>query len=1079
MPKIIKPRTLGFLSKTERLKVGASYIVTALGMFDLARPDERRFESEQALWLMAAKALPKGAVLDAATPKPCAEMLVGGAARPVGGPASAMLVEWTVGSVHKRLVVSGDRNWRVVGSGAVATEPKPFTEMPIGPEQAFGGAGHADNPNGKGFAALDKIRAGELAPLPNVELADRLVRSLADQPEPALVGPIDPASKKKLRYAGTYDSHWLKNVAPAMPEDVDPRFFLSAPEDQLFPGYLAGGEPYHLRGFSGEEAELRGALPAFRVRCFLARKGEKDGEGELVEIAMRTDTLWLVAGARRGVLIYRGALPVQDIDAEDISETMLAYERAAEEPRSFGHYAEVWRLRRDRKTAFKYAFAESQLAPALPPEVVARRAEERAALSREKLDKHYAAMDWAQDRQMDKANVPAALRPAPRSQRERDMEDALLGLSMPTPEESAEGEIDLAALLDSIETIQKKVQEKQEETRAKYGAVKESFDAVRKPGADASSVDALFAALDNLANNADSPGESTTARVDAAISDAKAPPSPLMTAVADSGLEAEAALEPSRDWRQMLLDGLGGGAVDEEKEFAAARDRFLDLPESKPLAGARDALEAALGRDFGAPASDQAASDQTASSRQPARNVTLDALLEGLEDGLANPTAASQSAITEMREKAARANEQLLATLPNLSKEEGSPLEALLAAVSSSPADKAAAGDPAQGAQTAATDAKAKLEQAASNLDDQEAKMIAGIAQMRRMAAVPIYPQQPMTPSLARRFGEFIVSEHRAGLSLRGRDLAGADLSGVDLSGADLEGALMERANLTGARLAGARLVEAALTGATLDGADLSDADLSKANLSKCHAHGADFTRCRFTGPIVLEADFSGSKFRSVQIDKLQILKSTFDSADFSGAKLAKTQILRCSLKGAVWDGADLESVPFMESPLPQARFRGARLFRCLFLKLSASDSDFEGADVTRSAFVGEVDLTNARFVGATGAESTFHETKLTGANFERGSFSRATFMKADLNGANFRLATLKGAILDGAKLAGADLVGANLLKAQLRRADLSGARLVGADLYGANLDHTILTAADLTGVNLTKTLLAVDSHVG
>jgi hypothetical protein len=482
MPKIIKPRTLGFLSKTERLRVGASYIVTALGMFDLARAGERRFGTEQALWLMASKALPKGAVLDAATPKPCAELLVGGAARPVGGAASAMLVEWTVGSLHKRLVVSGDRNWRVVGSGAVATEPKPFTEMPIGPEQAFGGTGHADNPKGKGFGALDQIRAGELAPLPNVELADQLVHSLADQPEPALVGPIDLASKKKLRYAGTYDGHWLKNVAPAMAEDVDPRFFLSAPENQIFPGYLTGGEPYHLRGFSADDAELRGALPAFRVRCFLARKGEKDGEGELVEIAMRTDTLWLIAGARRGVLIYRGALPVQDIDAEDISEVMLAYERAADEPRSFQHYVEVWKLRRDRETAVKYAFAEGQLAPPLPPDVVARRNEERAKQTREMLDRKRAGQAWSLNKQLTEAGLPEAVHPAlpPPSQ---ELDEVLSNFPFPTEEELEEGEIDLAGMLDGMNALEKKIEDQTSQFAEKAETIQQSFAAIRTPGA--------------------------------------------------------------------------------------------------------------------------------------------------------------------------------------------------------------------------------------------------------------------------------------------------------------------------------------------------------------------------------------------------------------------------------------------------------------------------------------------------------------------------------------------------------------------------------------------------------------------
>jgi hypothetical protein len=78
---MIKPRTLGVLAKAERRKVGASYIVSTLGLFDLTRPGADRFETDQALSVLAAKAIPKGGVLDVGMPKPRAELPVGGAAR--------------------------------------------------------------------------------------------------------------------------------------------------------------------------------------------------------------------------------------------------------------------------------------------------------------------------------------------------------------------------------------------------------------------------------------------------------------------------------------------------------------------------------------------------------------------------------------------------------------------------------------------------------------------------------------------------------------------------------------------------------------------------------------------------------------------------------------------------------------------------------------------------------------------------------------------------------------------------------------------------------------------------------------
>jgi hypothetical protein len=91
MPLVIKPRTLAFVAKAERRKVGASYIVSAMGSFDLARPHADHFETGQTLWLLASKALPPGAALDARMPK-----------------------------------------------------PRAFIEIPLGPERSFGGPGHSD-----------------------------------------------------------------------------------------------------------------------------------------------------------------------------------------------------------------------------------------------------------------------------------------------------------------------------------------------------------------------------------------------------------------------------------------------------------------------------------------------------------------------------------------------------------------------------------------------------------------------------------------------------------------------------------------------------------------------------------------------------------------------------------------------------------------------------------------------------------------------------------------------------------------------------------------------------------------------
>ncbi|MFK4718942.1 DUF2169 domain-containing protein [Bradyrhizobium niftali] len=87
MPVLVKPRTLGLLTKCERRPPGANLIISVFAMFDLANPRADRLQGEQELWVTAAKELPPGTPLDVGKSKPQAEVLIGGhAAAPEGRP---------------------------------------------------------------------------------------------------------------------------------------------------------------------------------------------------------------------------------------------------------------------------------------------------------------------------------------------------------------------------------------------------------------------------------------------------------------------------------------------------------------------------------------------------------------------------------------------------------------------------------------------------------------------------------------------------------------------------------------------------------------------------------------------------------------------------------------------------------------------------------------------------------------------------------------------------------------------------------------------------------------------------------
>ncbi len=191
-------------------------------------------------------------------------IVVGHAYAPGGRPVTDMEVAFRVGPIQKVLRVVGDRAWDATGMSA----PRPFVQMPIVYERAFGGvdrkSAHPEcdwewrNPVGTGFAASRDNATG--AALPNIEYPDDPLKSWTDRPRPAGFGAIGGHWQPRAGFAGTYGDEWKKNRDPLLPDDFDTRFFQCAPEDQQAPAFLRGGEPVVLYRLTPRE-ELRFSLP--------------------------------------------------------------------------------------------------------------------------------------------------------------------------------------------------------------------------------------------------------------------------------------------------------------------------------------------------------------------------------------------------------------------------------------------------------------------------------------------------------------------------------------------------------------------------------------------------------------------------------------------------------------------------------------------------------------------------------------------------------------------------------------------------------------------------------------------------
>src|SRR5262249_7719394 len=163
----------------------------------------------------------------------------------------------------------GPRFWSD-GLVQTASEPLPFTKMPLTYANAFGGPGYAPNPVGKGFVSME---------LPNVEDPAAPLRARGDRREPASFGPLSSSWPQRAGKIGKeYGAVYKKTRAPFYAVDFDWSYFNAAPPDQQMEGYLRGDEEVTFQNLHPDSALFSVRLPALRIRVFL-----KDDRGEVRE----------------------------------------------------------------------------------------------------------------------------------------------------------------------------------------------------------------------------------------------------------------------------------------------------------------------------------------------------------------------------------------------------------------------------------------------------------------------------------------------------------------------------------------------------------------------------------------------------------------------------------------------------------------------------------------------------------------------------------------------------------------------------------------------------------------------------
>ena len=358
--KTIKPINQSLLYKTYEADRKFYLCTVILSYFSF---DSSSLLSEPDLWKFAGAELGKDAMLDMCMPKPKGEVLVVGKCfTPEGKPVPAYEVGLQIGPIDKTLYVFGDRFWkRKKGILKTISDPRPFTEMDVSYENAFGGPDYKKNPLGKGHAPVKIEKGTTVHPLPNIEDPRALIDSLKKKPDPAGFGPIDLTWPQRMEKVGTYDQKWLDNLFPGLAEDIDYTYFNAAPPDQWLDGFFNGNESFEIRGMHPDKKALQSRLPETRSRCFMNLKTD-EGE-QFREIKTNLDTVWLFPHAEKGIIVWRGVVEIGTDDAEDVLHMLVAYERINDEPRSIAHYKEALLKRLDEEKGYLYMIDEKDLIP--------------------------------------------------------------------------------------------------------------------------------------------------------------------------------------------------------------------------------------------------------------------------------------------------------------------------------------------------------------------------------------------------------------------------------------------------------------------------------------------------------------------------------------------------------------------------------------------------------------------------------------------------------------------------------------------------------------------------------------------
>ncbi|MFQ3307546.1 MAG: hypothetical protein ACI8ZF_000799 [Candidatus Midichloriaceae bacterium] len=176
--------------------------------------------------------------------------------------------------------------------------------------------------------------------------------------------------------------------------------------------------------------------------------------------------------------------------------------------------------------------------------------------------------------------------------------------------------------------------------------------------------------------------------------------------------------------------------------------------------------------------------------------------------------------------------------------------------------------------------------------------------------------------------------------------------------------------------------------------------------------------------------------------------------------------IIVADLSGQEIDNIDLSGLDLSEVNFAYAKFSG-----CKFDNADLTASCFEGAEFSQGTSFKKSTLTDANFIGVTGAALDFTNAMMPRIRMMYSSLKRVIFEGALLYSADLTGADMEHGILRNADASKGDLDGVNLRYADAQYVKMRHAYLKNAILEEADFSHADLTGAILEGVQAQKVI--------